>query len=287
MAETLQPTIVLNHLHQQQEFELEEPVITDLDRDLTPTHGDDVKSLRPSQKEKPNGDYTAISQNSPAVVGINAEWRRLKAEHESRQSSAGGDATAAADRAGQTDSLSAVVVSSQPRRLSEMDVILQPSEVEKLLEQNSLFSRNGSAGTNNKASTSAGPAEAQGKSNSTSSTASSVFAMEEHKNSYQPSPPTTTRRNILLDGFKTCLTPVFGFLRKEKKPLLEKKKENWEVPFADIRELEFIGSGSQGAVFVGEYLGEKIAVKKVKDVVHCEEAKHLRKLNHPNVVRFK
>lgn len=57
------------------------------------------------------------------------------------------------------------------------------------------------------------------------------------------------------------------------------KREDGEITFADIRELDFIGSGSQGAVFVGEYLREKVAVKKVKDVTYCQEAVHMRKLN--------
>lgn len=82
-----------------------------------------------------------------------------------------------------------------------------------------------------------------------------------------------------------CLSPVVGLWKNEKKPAA--KSEDYEIPFADIRELDFIGSGSQGAVFVGDYLGEKVAVKKVKDINYCQEAIHMRKLSHPNVVKFR
>lgn len=83
----------------------------------------------------------------------------------------------------------------------------------------------------------------------------------------------------------SCLHPVSVYLRKEQAPPV--KKDPWEIPFADIRELYFIGSGSQGAVFVGEYKGEKVAVKKVKDPSYCEGIRHLRKLKHPNIVVFR
>ena len=62
--------------------------------------------------------------------------------------------------------------------------------------------------------------------------------------------------------------------------------DDWEIPFENISDLEWLGSGAQGAVFVGKYKGEAVAVKKVKEE-HEVDIKHLRKLNHPNIVQFR
>ena len=62
--------------------------------------------------------------------------------------------------------------------------------------------------------------------------------------------------------------------------------DDWEVPFEDIRSLQWLGSGAQGAVFLGNLKGEEIAVKKVRDEKETD-IKHLRKLNHPNIVSIK
>ncbi len=92
------------------------------------------------------------------------------------------------------------------------------------------------------------------------------------------------RRASIWNGMVACLTPVVGYFKKEKQP--KPKQDEWEIDFADISELDFIGSGAQGAVFAGEYLGKKVAVKKVKDPNYCDEAYNLRKLNHPNIVKM-
>ena len=62
--------------------------------------------------------------------------------------------------------------------------------------------------------------------------------------------------------------------------------ESWEVPFEEISELQWVGSGAQGAVFLGKYHGDDVAVKKVRDIKETE-IKHLRKLKHPNIITFK
>lgn len=64
------------------------------------------------------------------------------------------------------------------------------------------------------------------------------------------------------------------------------RAESWEVPFEEISELQWVGSGAQGAVFLGKYHGEEVAVKKVRDIKETE-IKHLRKLKHPNIITFK
>lgn len=94
------------------------------------------------------------------------------------------------------------------------------------------------------------------------------------------------RRSSIMSGLWACLGPVTSFWKGRK------KCENgegcaFEIAFADIKELEFLGSGAQGAVFSGEYRGEKVAVKKVKDKSYCNEICQLRKLSHRNIVQFK
>ena len=58
------------------------------------------------------------------------------------------------------------------------------------------------------------------------------------------------------------------------------------MPFESISDLQWLGSGAQGAVFVGQLDNEPVAVKKVKDEDETN-IHHLRKLNHPNIIQFK
>uniref|UniRef100_A0A3P8QC28 Mitogen-activated protein kinase kinase kinase 12 n=1 Tax=Astatotilapia calliptera TaxID=8154 RepID=A0A3P8QC28_ASTCA len=80
-----------------------------------------------------------------------------------------------------------------------------------------------------------------------------------------------------LEGLFGCLRPVWTMIGKaystEHKHDLD---EEWEVPFEEISDLQWVGSGAQGAVFLGKFHGEEVAVKK-----------HLRKLKHPNIITFK
>lgn len=62
--------------------------------------------------------------------------------------------------------------------------------------------------------------------------------------------------------------------------------DDWEIPFENITDLQWLGSGAQGAVFLGRLNGEEVAVKKVRDV-HETDIKNLRKLNHPNIISFR
>lgn len=63
-------------------------------------------------------------------------------------------------------------------------------------------------------------------------------------------------------------------------------EDNWEIPFETISDLQWLGSGAQGAVFRGRLKNEIVAVKKVRDQKETEII-HLRKLNHQNIVQFK
>lgn len=60
----------------------------------------------------------------------------------------------------------------------------------------------------------------------------------------------------------------------------------WEVPFEEIAELQWLGSGAQGAVFLGKFHSEEVAIKKVREQKETD-IKHLRKLKHPNIIGFK
>ena len=104
-------------------------------------------------------------------------------------------------------------------------------------------------------------------------------------------------------GFMGCFKPMWMMMGKQgKQKEIEKGKtwhrrqrflsfinlssDDWEIPFEAIQDLQWLGSGAQGAVFMGKYNAEQVAVKKVKEEYETD-IKHLRKLNHPNIVLFK
>ncbi|KAK9401033.1 mitogen-activated protein kinase kinase kinase 13 [Crotalus adamanteus] len=64
------------------------------------------------------------------------------------------------------------------------------------------------------------------------------------------------------------------------------QQDTWEVPFEEISELQWLGSGAQGAVFLGKFRTEEVAIKKVREQSETD-IKHLRKLKHPNIIAFK
>ncbi|CAK1588426.1 unnamed protein product [Parnassius mnemosyne] len=84
----------------------------------------------------------------------------------------------------------------------------------------------------------------------------------------------------VMDCFSTVLS-LFG-----RNDLKSGKEEEWEVPFDSISDLVYLGSGAQGVVFGGNLRGEMVAVKKLRDKTETD-IKHLRKLNHENIVRFR
>ncbi|KAM9408696.1 mitogen-activated protein kinase kinase kinase 12-like [Pholidichthys leucotaenia] len=90
-----------------------------------------------------------------------------------------------------------------------------------------------------------------------------------------------------LEGLFGCLRPVWTMIGKaystEHKHDLD---ETWEVPFEEISDLQWVGSGAQGAVFLGKLHGQEVAVKKVRNIKETD-IKHLRKLKHPNIITFK
>ena len=62
--------------------------------------------------------------------------------------------------------------------------------------------------------------------------------------------------------------------------------DDWEIPFENISDLQWLGSGAQGAVFLGKLKGELVAIKKLRDKRETD-IRHLRKLNHPSIISFK
>ncbi|XP_023318841.1 mitogen-activated protein kinase kinase kinase 12 isoform X1 [Trichogramma pretiosum] len=88
--------------------------------------------------------------------------------------------------------------------------------------------------------------------------------------------------------FIGCMQPVFNIFNKLafSEKIKGNQTDDWEIPFETISELQWLGSGAQGAVFSGKLKKEIVAVKKVKEPRETD-IKHLRKLNHPNIVQFK
>lgn len=87
-----------------------------------------------------------------------------------------------------------------------------------------------------------------------------------------------------FNGIIGCLKPFLGMLGPKDVP--NGFRDDWEIPFEQIKELQWLGSGAEGAVFMGKYNNEWVAVKKVKEKLETE-IRHLKKLNHPNIVAFR
>jgi len=84
--------------------------------------------------------------------------------------------------------------------------------------------------------------------------------------------------------FSGCLAPVFSVFSRKRKST-PKVRDELEIPFEDLKNLEFVDSGGQGAVYKAEHQGQMVAVKKVRDPKEIE-IRHLLKLKHDNIVEF-
>ncbi|XP_042316471.1 mitogen-activated protein kinase kinase kinase 13 [Sceloporus undulatus] len=90
-----------------------------------------------------------------------------------------------------------------------------------------------------------------------------------------------------LEGLFGCLKPVWNIIGKAYSTDYKlQQQDTWEVPFEEISELQWLGSGAQGAVFLGKFRSEEVAIKKVREQSETD-IKHLRKLKHPNIIAFK
>ncbi|XP_077300030.1 mitogen-activated protein kinase kinase kinase 13-like [Arctopsyche grandis] len=95
----------------------------------------------------------------------------------------------------------------------------------------------------------------------------------------------STKMRGWSDGVLSCVWSVFSFVNRATTDL-KQARDNWECSYEGISDLKWLGSGAQGNVFSGKLNGKVVAVKKVKD--ECEtDIRHLRKLDHQNIVKFK
>lgn len=88
-----------------------------------------------------------------------------------------------------------------------------------------------------------------------------------------------------LGGVMDCFSTVLSLFRKANTSHAN-EDDDWEIPFAEMSEFLYLGAGAQGIVFRSRLRGEFVAVKKLRDN-HETNIKHLRKLNHKNIVRFR
>ena len=96
-----------------------------------------------------------------------------------------------------------------------------------------------------------------------------------------------TPSKAFFEGIFGCIRPFISFLSTKSNIDQNQKEinEEFDVPFEELKNLQWLGSGAQGCVFKGTFKSEEVAIKKVKSK---EEAniKHLKRLNHPNLVKF-
>ncbi|KAJ8738003.1 hypothetical protein PYW08_000598 [Mythimna loreyi] len=91
------------------------------------------------------------------------------------------------------------------------------------------------------------------------------------------------KKLLWMGGVMDCFTTVFSlFSQTDLKP----QEEEWDIPYEKLSNLVYLGAGAQGIVFSGHYRGELVAVKQLRDR-NDVNVKHLRKLNHENIVQFK
>uniref|UniRef100_A0A182PB91 Mitogen-activated protein kinase kinase kinase dlk-1 n=1 Tax=Anopheles epiroticus TaxID=199890 RepID=A0A182PB91_9DIPT len=90
-----------------------------------------------------------------------------------------------------------------------------------------------------------------------------------------------------MDGLFGCMRPVLSLIGKSHiMEMKNKQTEDWEIPYETITDMVWLGSGAQGAVFCGKLRNELVAVKKVRELKETD-IRHLRKLDHDNIVKFK
>lgn len=92
--------------------------------------------------------------------------------------------------------------------------------------------------------------------------------------------------------FKTMFSAMNKFGASVKYPRdslnsSSKSSDDWEISLDPIaNNFELIGAGIEGSVFHGQFNGQDIACKRVKTKDETN-IKHLKKLNHENVIRFR
>lgn len=101
-----------------------------------------------------------------------------------------------------------------------------------------------------------------------------------------------TKTTGFMDNILGCMRPLLFSFAYKSSSVIETQRgatshtNQWEIPFDEIFDLEWVGSGAQGTVFSGRLKNEIVAVKKVRDMKETD-IKHLRKLDHENIIKFK
>ncbi|CAF1055426.1 unnamed protein product [Adineta steineri] len=102
--------------------------------------------------------------------------------------------------------------------------------------------------------------------------------------------------NGIMQTFFGCLRPFISVVNKigenikytkDPNSTLQKINDGWQIPIDSImNDLVLIGSGMEGSVYLGKLNGQNVACKRVKTEDETN-IKHLRKLNHNNVIKFR
>lgn len=92
-----------------------------------------------------------------------------------------------------------------------------------------------------------------------------------------------TRTPYITTLLKSSLHSIFKKIEPQKHP-----DDDWEIPFERIRLYQnyFQQRGSEGEVCYGKLSNTPVAVKRVEEISQTK-IRHLRDLNHKNVIKFK
>ena len=103
----------------------------------------------------------------------------------------------------------------------------------------------------------------------------------------------------LIDSFLGCFKPIFSAVNKFGENIryhrdsisttttLSRPTDDWHIPIDSImNDLILIGTGIEGTVYLGKLDGQNVACKRVRSEEETS-IKHLKKLNHVNVVKFR
>lgn len=103
----------------------------------------------------------------------------------------------------------------------------------------------------------------------------------------------------LIDSFLGCFKPIFSAVNKFGENIryhresisttstLNRPTDDWHIPIDSImNDLLLIGTGIEGTVYLGKLNGHNVACKRVRSEEETN-VKHLKKLNHANVVKFR